>query len=49
MNLIFGELLVVILGHPFDAIAAFQQGWEMGDIVCQSVGFSLTLLGKIST
>ena len=45
MNLIVGELLVVVLGHPFDTIAAFQRGWFMGDTVCTAVGFVLTMLG----
>lgn len=49
MNLILCELLVVLIGIPADTIAAVQQGWDMGPLVCNVVGFCLTTLGNQST
>ena len=46
MNLILCELLVVLIGIPADTIAAIQQGWDMGPLVCNVVGFCLTTLGN---
>ena len=46
MNLILCELLVVLIGIPADTIAAVQQGWDMGPLVCNVVGFCLTTLGN---
>ena len=48
MNLILCELLVVLIGIPADTIAAVQQGWDMGPLVCNVVGFCLTTLGNQS-
>ena len=47
INLIVVELLVSTLGLPFDGVAAYQQGWKMGDMACQVVGFTLTFLGRL--
>ena len=49
MNLILCELLVVLIGIPADTIAAVQQGWDMGPLVCNVVGFCLTTLGNQSS
>ena len=45
LNLILTELAVSCLGIPVDAVASYQQGWKMGEAICQVVGFCLTFLG----
>ena len=47
MNLIVGELLVSLFGIPIDAWAAIRQGWKLGYHLCITLGFSLTILGKV--
>ena len=40
---------MVLIGIPADTIAAVQQGWDMGPLVCNVVGFCLTTLGNQSS
>ena len=46
MNLILSELLVSLYGIPVDFMASLQEGWKMGQVMCQATGFILTTLGK---
>ena len=40
------ELLISGFGIPVDFVAAFQQGWKMGESFCIVTGFVLTFLGN---
>ena len=48
MNLIMSELLVSLYGIPVDFMASLQEGWKMGQVMCQATGFILTTLGNNS-
>jgi hypothetical protein len=46
LNMVVNEMLIASIGLPFDFTAAYNQGWVLGRIECQFVGFTHTLTGK---
>ena len=47
MNLIFAEMLMAFYGVPVNFVASLQKGWKMGEGICQTFGFLITLQSKL--
>ena len=48
INLSFVELMIALVGAPFDVIALMQNGWRLGKYTCIADGLIVTTAGFVS-